>query len=107
MDKGIQSEIEELSHGYSEFKILKMGASNELIVFLQSICTPRGVDVWLPEDYTISKKYSVLYMQDGQRMFTGEADKKGREMMIDETASRLMAEDRIRRSYRHRNSQYW
>jgi hypothetical protein len=55
----------------------------------------RNVDIWLPSDYSAEKKYAVLYMHDGQRLFTGEADRKGREMMVDETASRLMQEGKI------------
>jgi enterochelin esterase-like enzyme len=30
---------------------------------------PRHVDVWLPADYTPTKRYNVLYMQDGEMLF--------------------------------------
>ena len=32
---------------------------------------PRSVDVWLPENYSSTKKYAVLYMHDGQNLFVG------------------------------------
>ncbi len=63
--------------------------------FPSKFVQPRGVDVWLPENYSALKKYRVLYMNDGQRLFTGEADKRGRELMADEAASRLMRGDSI------------
>ena len=79
------TQIQDLEHGRLE----------RIDSFPSNYVTPRGVDVWLPDNYVNTKKYSVLYMQDGQRMFTGEADKRGREMMIDETASRLIQENKI------------
>ncbi len=30
---------------------------------------PRHIDVWLPADYSASKRYSVVYMHDGQNLF--------------------------------------
>ena len=94
-DKGIQNETKSLTMSV-HIQELENGSLERIDSFPSKYITPRGVDVWLPKDYVSTKSYSVLYMQDGQRMFTGEADKKGREMMIDETASRLMAEDSIR-----------
>ena len=29
----------------------------------------RNVDIWLPEDYTPTRKYNVLYMHDGQNVY--------------------------------------
>lgn len=31
--------------------------------------TPRPVDVWLPADYSPTKRYQVLYVHDGQMLF--------------------------------------
>lgn len=93
-EKGSQTELKKVAIPL-QIQELEHGRLERIDSFLSNYIIPRGVDVWLPKDYTSSKKYAVLYMQDGQRMFTGEADKKGREMMIDETASRLMDEDSI------------
>lgn len=37
--------------------------------FPSRFISSRNVDVWLPEDYSASKKYNVLYMHDGQMLF--------------------------------------
>ncbi|MEM9776270.1 MAG: alpha/beta hydrolase-fold protein [Chloroflexota bacterium] len=37
--------------------------------FESAYVTARHVDVWLPNNYSISKKYAVLYMHDGQMLF--------------------------------------
>lgn len=37
--------------------------------FQSAFCTPRTIDVWLPEGYSPKKKYSVLYMHDGQMLY--------------------------------------
>ena len=37
--------------------------------FPSKYIVPRTVDVWLPKNYSKTKKYSVLYMHDGQMLF--------------------------------------
>lgn len=57
---------------------------------------PRNVDVWLPEDYTVEKKYDVLYMQDGQMLFDSTTTWNKKEWGVDETVSRLTSAKKIR-----------
>ncbi|WP_242923314.1 alpha/beta hydrolase [Pontibacter liquoris] len=59
---------------------------------------PRQVDVWLPESYgqNPGKKYAVLYMQDGQNLFSPETAYAGQEWQVDETLSQLMQEGKIK-----------
>jgi hypothetical protein len=52
--------------------------------------TPRPVDVWLPENYSLEKKYAVLYMHDGQNLFDATTTWNKQEWKIDEAASKLM-----------------
>lgn len=54
----------------------------------------RNVDVWLPEGYSRKKKYAVLYMHDGQMLFDGSQNWNKQEWQVDETLSRLMAENK-------------
>jgi hypothetical protein len=75
---------------------LEFGRLERIDSFPTKYVTPRNVDIWLPPNYSEEKKYAVLYMHDGQRLFTGEADRKGRELMADETASQLMRDDKIK-----------
>jgi len=50
----------------------------------------RTVDVWLPNGYTLSKKYAVLYMHDGQMLFDATSTWNNQEWKVDETLSQLM-----------------
>lgn len=52
--------------------------------------TSRPVDVWLPKNYSKSKKYSVLYMHDGQNLFDSTATWSKQEWKVDEWATQLM-----------------
>lgn len=45
------------------------GTIERLADFPSQYVTARHVDVWLPEGYTEAKKYSVLYMHDGQMLY--------------------------------------
>lgn len=59
---------------------------------------PRLVDVWLPDDYTPTKRYAVLYMHDGQALFDGAASMSKKGWHVDATMDRLRKEGRIRDS---------
>ena len=52
---------------------------------------PRPVDVWLPEDYSVDKKYNVLYMHDGQMLFDSTTTWNKQEWKVDEWASTLIS----------------
>ncbi|MEI6883514.1 MAG: alpha/beta hydrolase-fold protein [Bacteroidota bacterium] len=56
----------------------------------------RVVDVWLPDGYTPSKKYAVLYMHDGQMLFDTALTWNHQEWGIDETVSALIKKRKIR-----------
>ena len=40
--------------------------------FQSKYVTARNIDVWLPEGYSASAKYAVLYMHDGQMLYDAE-----------------------------------
>src|ERR1044071_4432803 len=59
---------------------------------------PRQVDVWLPPTYeeaTIAA-FPVIYLQDGQNLFTPQTSFLGIDWGIDEAMERLSAERRAR-----------
>lgn len=58
----------------------------------------RTVDVWLPEGYPAGAPYNVLYMQDGQMLFDSTTTWNKQEWKMDETMSRLMKNDSIRKT---------
>ncbi|ANE51656.1 alpha/beta hydrolase [Flavisolibacter tropicus] len=57
--------------------------------------TARHVDVWLPADYTPSKKYAVLYMHDGQMLFDSSTTWNKQEWGVDESLSVLLKQKKI------------
>lgn len=57
---------------------------------------PRTVDVWLPEDYTSTKKYAVLYMHDGQMLFDSTTTWNKQEWGVDETVGDLLKTKKIK-----------
>jgi enterochelin esterase-like enzyme len=56
----------------------------------------RNVDVWLPEGYSPQKKYSVLYMHDGQMLFDSTVTWNKQEWQVDEVMGRLIREGKVR-----------
>lgn len=55
----------------------------------------RPVDVWLPKNYSDQKKYSVLYMHDGQMLFDSTATWNKQEWKVDEWATQLVDEGKV------------
>lgn len=66
--------------------------------FPSNYIPPRKVDIWLPEGYSKSKKYAVLYMHDGQMLFDSRITWNNEEWKVDEVAAKLMR-DSITRDF--------
>ena len=56
---------------------------------------PRNVDIWVPTNYSKEKKYSVLYMHDGQMLFDATITWNKQEWMVDDVVSKLTSENKI------------
>jgi len=56
----------------------------------------RTVDIWLPEGYTPSKKYAVLYMHDGQMLYDSASTWNHQEWKVDETIQELIKQKKIK-----------
>jgi predicted alpha/beta superfamily hydrolase len=72
------------------------GTVKRMANFSSRYVIPRNVDVWLPEGYTASKKYAVLYMHDGQMLFDSTTNWNHEEWGVDETVCKLMAANQIK-----------
>ena len=57
--------------------------------------TARNIDVWLPENYSASKKYAVLYMHDGQMLYDAETTWNKQAWEVDATMGKLLQESKI------------
>jgi predicted alpha/beta superfamily hydrolase len=64
--------------------------------FRSAYVETRRVDVWLPAGYDAARRYAVIYMHDGQRLFDSTVTTKGEEWGMDETLTRLMMQGKIR-----------
>lgn len=79
------------------------------------LVSARNVYVWLPSDYSKAKKYSVVYMSDGQNLFDAEKMFNHQEWKVDETFGRLLEEKKIQNcivvgvanSFRTRSQEYF
>lgn len=63
--------------------------------FKSQFVTPRNIDVWLPENYSASKKYAVLYMQDGQMLYDSDLTWNKQSWNVDETVAELIKSKKI------------
>jgi predicted alpha/beta superfamily hydrolase len=71
------------------------GIINRIDNFQTKFIVPRTVDVWLPSNYSKDKKYSVLYMHDGQMLFDAKTTWNKQEWMVDEVITKLNFENKI------------
>ncbi|WP_298417379.1 alpha/beta hydrolase-fold protein [uncultured Kordia sp.] len=82
----------------TEVKTVQLASGKLMRVsdFPSNYIRPRNVDVWLPENYSKDKKYSVLYMHDGQMLFDASTTWNKQEWKVDEVASKLMAAGKVK-----------
>lgn len=64
--------------------------------FQSKFVTTRNVEVWLPDGFSTKKKYSVLYMHDGQMLFDSTTTWNQQSWNVDDVAGKLIKEEKIR-----------
>ncbi len=72
------------------FPTVVSGKIERIPNFKSRYVTARNVDVWLPEGYSDSLKYAVLYMHDGQMLFDSGMTWNNQAWDVDDVASKLM-----------------
>lgn len=72
------------------------GSVTTIDSFPSAFVDPRPVSIWLPASYDSTRRYTVLYMQDGQMLFDSTTTWTQQEWKVDETMTRLMAGHLIR-----------
>jgi predicted alpha/beta superfamily hydrolase len=65
--------------------------------FQSEYITARNIDIWLPEGYSDTSKYAVLYMSDGQMLFDAEQTWNKQAWDIDDVASNLIENNKIKK----------
>lgn len=73
-----------------------VGTVERLSDFPSKLVHARPVDVWLPPGYSPAKRYSVLYMHDGQMLFDATTTWNKKAWKVDAVASRLMAQGSVK-----------
>lgn len=64
--------------------------------FQSKYVTARNIDIWLPNDYSDTTKYAVLYMHDGQMLFDPTQTWNKQAWNIDDVASELLAQNKTK-----------
>lgn len=59
------------------------------------LVTPRNIYVWVPDNYSKGRRYSVVYMSDGQNLFDAEKMFNHQEWCVDEVFGKLIEEKKI------------
>ncbi|MCF8319002.1 MAG: hypothetical protein K9H63_01645 [Sphingobacteriaceae bacterium] len=72
------------------------GKIERITQFSSKYVTARNVDVWLPEGYSPSKKYAVLYMHDGQMLYDATTTWNKTAWEVDDVLSALEKTGRIK-----------
>ena len=65
------------------------GSVERMHAFHSAFVDARNVDVWLPSGYSSSKRYNVLYMQDGQMLYDPERSWNKQAWRVDQVMTRL------------------
>ena len=84
------------NHCFAQTQKPSSGKIIRIDSFPSKYVTARNIDIWLPDDYTESKKYAVLYMHDGQMLFDSTITWNKQEWMVDETVSSLLNNNTIK-----------
>ena len=83
------------SNGQS-LPVVSSGKIIRLESFKSNYVDPRNIDVWLPNNYSESKKYPVIYMHDGQMLFDSSNTWNKQEWQVDEVLGELIARKEIK-----------
>jgi len=81
---------------FAQLPHVSSGSIKRFDNFASKYVEARNIDIWLPDNYSASKKYAVLYMQDGQMLFDSSSTWTHQEWGVDETMSKLLSANKIR-----------
>jgi enterochelin esterase-like enzyme len=73
------------------------GKIERLENFKSKFVDARNIDIWIPDGYSLSEKYAVLYMHDGQMLFDPASTWNKQAWQVDSIAGKLIAENKIRK----------
>ncbi len=65
--------------------------------FKSNFVDSRNIDVWLPEGYSETQQYAVLYMHDGQMLYDASTTWNKQSWEVDEIAGKLISEGKTKK----------
>lgn len=72
------------------------GSIDRIEHFQSRYVAPRTIDIWLPEHYSNTNKYAVLYMHDGQMLFDPKQTWNKQAWNIDDVISDLLLNNKLK-----------
>ncbi|CAN5850949.1 alpha/beta hydrolase-fold protein [soil metagenome] len=76
--------------GFAQSPKASVGSIIKFDNYLSEYVQPRNIYVWLPPGYVATKKYAVLYMNDGQMLFDSTVTWNQQEWQVDENIAALL-----------------
>ncbi len=73
-----------------------IGTIQRLENFQSNYVDSRNIDVWLPNGYSNTQKYAVLYMHDGNMLYDAETTWNKQSWEVDEVAGKLIQEGKTK-----------
>ena len=71
------------------------GTFTQIKYFKSEYVNSRNIDIWLPIDVSNDKRYTVLYMHDGQMLFDSTNTWNKQEWKVDEVMTKLLNDKKI------------
>jgi predicted alpha/beta superfamily hydrolase len=82
--------------GQEHVDLVSTGKINRIQNFKSKFVSARNIDIWLPDGYSDSTKYAVLYMQDGQMLFDANSTWNKQAWDIDDVTAILLKDKKIK-----------
>ena len=76
---------------------VSMGKIQHIENFPSKYVDVRNIDVWMPDGYSVSEKYAVLYMHDGQMLYDAATTWNKQSWEVDEVAGKLNREGKTKK----------
>jgi enterochelin esterase-like enzyme len=80
------------SFAFAQSPQVSSGKVQRIDNFKSNFVDSRTVDIWLPEGYSDTQKYAVLYMHDGQMLYDAATTWNKQSWEVDEVAGKLISE---------------
>lgn len=76
---------------------VSLGKIQHIENFPSKYVDARNIDVWMPDGYSVSEKYAVLYMHDGQMLYDAATTWNKQSWEVDEVAGKLIREGKTKK----------